>query len=191
MRYECEEFENLDLDQGHMEDSVFEDCTFYKCRICETKIRHCSFRGCSFRGCIIQNNTYEFTDVVDCRFFECSLVGVNWNDVERENNIILPFSAFEGCTLKHNLFFGFKMKKFDFSGCDLLGSTFQKCDLRESSFQRAGLKDAVFLQNDLTGADFRQAEDYAISLESNKMKKSRFSFPDAIRLLSSTGIIVE
>lgn len=191
MRYESEEFKNMDLDQDHLEDSVFEDCAFYKCRICETKLQHCSFRGCSFKDCVIQNNTYEFTDVADCRFSQCSLVGVNWNDVERENNIILPFSVFESCTLKYNLFFGFKMKKFDFSDCDLLGSTFQQCDLRESSFQRAGLKDAVFLRNDLTGADFRQAEDYSISLEDNKMKKSRFSFPDAIRLLSSTGIIVE
>lgn len=191
MRYECEAFENLNLDQDCLEDIFFEDCTFYRCRIWETTIRHCSFRGCSFKDCVIQNNTYEFTDLIDCRFCQCSLVGVNWNDVERENHIILPFSAFESCTLKHNLFFGFKLKQFDFSGCDLLGSTFQECDLRDSSFQRAGLKDTAFLKNDLTGADFRQAEDYAISLENNKMEKSRFSFPDAIRLLSSTGIIVE
>lgn len=191
MRYEYEEYENIQMDGALLEDAIFEECTFYKCRISETKLRHCSFRGCSFRECTMINNQYEFTDAVDCRFFECSLVGVSWNDVERENNIILPFAAFENCTLKHNLFVGFKMRKFDFSGCDLLGTTFQQCDLKESSFQRAGLEGTTFLQNDLTGADFRDAENYSISLESNKMKKSRFSFPDAIRLLASSGIIVD
>lgn len=191
MRHEYEEFEHLDLDGELVEDRTFEDCTFYKCRISETKIRHCSFRACTFKECMILNNTYEFTDAVDCRFTECSLVGVAWNEVERENNIMLPFSAFENCTIKYNLFVGFSMKKFDFSGCDLLGSTFQQCNLKESSFQRAGLKGTTFLRNDLTGADFREAEDYSISLEENRMKKSRFSFPDAIRLLSATGIIVE
>ena len=28
MRYESEEFKNMDLDQDHLEDSVFEDCAF-------------------------------------------------------------------------------------------------------------------------------------------------------------------
>lgn len=191
MGYEYEEFENIQMEGELLEDQVFEDCTFYKCRISETKIRHCSFRGCTFKGCTILNNTYEFTDAIDCRFFECSLVGISWNDVERENNIILPFSQFESCTLKHNLFVGFHMKKFDFSECYLLDSAFEQCDLKESSFQRAGLKGTSFMRNDLTGADFRGAADYTISLENNKMKKSRFSFPDAIRLLASTGIIVE
>lgn len=83
------------------------------------------------------------------------------------------------------------MKKFDFSDCDLQGSTFQHCDLQKSLFRRTGLKDVNFQQNNLMGADFRDAFDYGISLENNKLKKAKFSFPDAIRLLSATGIIVE
>ena len=155
------------------------------------ELRHCSFRNCTFEACTILNNNFKFTDAVDNRFRQCSLIGVDWNDVARENLIVLPFSAFEECTLKHNLFVNFNMKKFDFAGCDLPGSSFQGCDLRESSFRGAGLKDTDFQQNNLMGADFREASDYNISLENNKLKKAKFSFPEAVRLLASTGIIVE
>lgn len=191
MIYENEIFENIQLENDCMEEKVFSDCTFYKCRVYESDIVHCSFHGCIFKSCTILNNNFKFTDAVDNRFQDCSIVGLAWNDVERENNIMLPFSAFEDCTLKHNLFIGFKMKKFDFTDCDLLGSTFQQCDLKDSCFQRAGLKDVNFQQNDLRGADFRDALEYSISLENNRLKKAKFSFPDAIRLLSATGIIVE
>lgn len=191
MLYENETFENLQYEGDLIEDMTFADCVFRKCRIYETELRHCSFKSCTFQDCVILNNRYRFTDAIDNRFSHCSLVGMAWNDVERENNVMMPFSAFEECTLKHNLFISFKMKKFDFSDCDLQGSTFQQCDLRESLFRRTGLKDVNFQQNNLMGADFRDATDYGISLENNKLKKAKFSFPDAIRLLSATGIIVE
>lgn len=191
MRYENEIFENLEYDQDCIEGMTFADCVFRNCRVYEMEIRHCAFQSCTFHDCVVLNNTYRFTDAIDNRFSHCSLVGMAWNDVERENNVMLPFSAFEECTLKHNLFIDFKMKKFDFSDCDLQGSTFQQCDLRESLFRRTGLKDVNFQQNNLISADFRDAADYAISLENNKLKKAKFSFPDAIRLLAATGIIVE
>ncbi|MCQ4636587.1 pentapeptide repeat-containing protein [Anaerovorax odorimutans] len=191
MLYEYENFENLQYENDCIEDLIFADCVFKNCRFMEMEIRHCSFKSCTFRGCTILNNNFKFTDATDNRFEGCSVIGMAWNEVEQESNIMLPFSAFSDCTLKHNLFVGFKMKKFQFQDCDLIGSSFQQCDLRESSFRRAGLTDVSFQQNNLMGADFRDARDYAISLENNKLKKAKFTFPDAVRLLSATGIIVE
>lgn len=191
MRYENEVFEKIQYEGGCMEDLIFTDCTFYKCKIYESEFYHCSFQSCNFQDCTLVNNRFKFTDAVDNRFYGCSIVGMAWNDVERESNVMLPFASFENCTLKHNLFIGFQMKKFDFSDCDLPGTVFQQCNLRDSSFRRADLREANFQQNDLRGADFRDAAEYSISLENNKLKKAKFSFPDAIRLLSATGIIVE
>ncbi|MDE8731710.1 pentapeptide repeat-containing protein [Eubacteriales bacterium DFI.9.88] len=191
MLYEYEEFGKLQYEGGLVEDCIFTDCIFKECRFLEMEIRHCSFKSCTFQSCTILNNDFKFTDATDNRFEGCSVIGMAWNEVEKENNIMLPFSAFEACTLKHNLFVGFKMKKFRFDDCDLIGSSFQQCDLKDSSFRRAGLKDVSFQQNNLTGADFRDAQDYLISLENNQLKKAKFTFPDAIRLLSATGIIVE
>ena len=43
----------------------------------------------------------------------------------------------------------------------------------------------------ITEADLRTAEEYAIDLETNKLKGARFSFPDVVRLLDGTGIVIE
>ena len=48
-----------------------------------------------------------------------------------------------------------------------------------------------FTRCDLQKADLRTAEEYAIDLETNKLKGARFSFPDVVRLLDGTGIVIE
>lgn len=64
-----------------------------------------------------------------------------------------------------------QLKGADFSGTDLKKSTFQDCDLSK--------------------ADFRGAKNYFISTESNKIKKAKFSMPEAVSLLGNLDIMIE
>ena len=63
--------------------------------------------------------------------------------------------------------------------------------LAGASFYGVRLGGTRFTRCDLQKADLRTAEEYAIDLETNKLKGARFSFPDVVRLLDGTGIVIE
>lgn len=137
------------------------------------------------------NNSFAYTDAVDNDFQGCAIIGMEWQKLGRKSQVMLPFSFFTNCTLKYNIFSDFNMKKMDFSNSNLQGTMFMHCDLRDSNFRYTGLGEAVLRQDDLRGSDFRDAVDYSISPEENRLKKAKFSFPEVIRLLDSTGIIID
>ena len=187
---ENQEYRRLDLQGESLEDSRFVECRFSHCRFQNLELSHCSFYDCTFEDCTALGVSFRYTDAKNNRFVRCSLLGVNWTELQKSGNAFLPFLSFEACTLKHNVFFHQRLKRMDFSFCDLGGSFFDECDLTESRFTGANLKGTLFSNNNLTGADFREAKDYAISLENNKLKKARFSFPDALNLLTALGIVI-
>ena len=191
MEYECERFEDLELKEELVEGVFFRECTFVKCRFYELKIKNCTFRDCVFEDCTILSCRFQYTDASGNGFRRCTLVGMDWTQVLREKSAALPFLHFDECTLKYNSFYHLKLRKFDFSGCDLSGSFFEGCEMAESKFRDAELQDTAFTDNNLMGADFRQARNYALSVENNRLKKARFLFPEAVNLLTASGIIVE
>jgi uncharacterized protein YjbI with pentapeptide repeats len=62
------------------------------------------------------------------------------------------------------------LKGADFSGVDLAGTLFQNCDL--------------------CGADFSSAVQYEIDPRANKLRKAKFSFPEAAGLLHTFDIVI-
>ena len=72
-----------------------------------------------------------------------------------------------------------------FFGTKLKNTHFVKCSLKEADFTESDLSSAVFNDTDLTGtrflntilekADFRNAKNFAIDPEFNKIKKAKFS----------------
>jgi uncharacterized protein YjbI with pentapeptide repeats len=132
--------------------------------------------------------------MLSCDFADCALSGVDWSALldERKRGMgFLPFDSLNGCSLRHCVFFGLDLKSFNFSRTDLSGSVFDGCRLEGASFQECRLGGTSFAQNDLSGADFRGAEEYFFSLESNRVKGARFSLPEAVNLLSALGVVIE
>jgi uncharacterized protein YjbI with pentapeptide repeats len=72
-------------------------------------------------------------------------------------------SSFKGSKLKDSHFTNTILKGVDFSDVDLAGTTFHNCDL--------------------CNADFSSATQYDIDPRTNKIKKAKFSFPEAAGLL--------
>lgn len=191
MDYENELFEGIEMQDEILSEKIFTDCTFIKCKFYEGQIEHCSFNECSFENCTILNSRFKYTDGKNNTFKNCTLIGVDWTSLLRSGKTVLPFDRFEECTLKYNSFAHMKLRRFDFSECDLTGSFFEGCDLTESRFRNTELSEVSFAENNMTGADFRDAKEYAISLENNRLKKARFSFPEALNLLTASGILVD
>ena len=88
MFYEEEIFENLQYEAKTFEDYRFSDCVFRNCGVYETEFRHCTFRHCTFENCTVLNNRFQFTNAADNRFHDCSLVGIAWNEITEENQIL-------------------------------------------------------------------------------------------------------
>ncbi|EKE08324.1 MAG: hypothetical protein ACD_17C00229G0001 [uncultured bacterium] len=79
-------------------------------------------------------------------------------------------SSFKGSKLKDNHFTNTILKGVDFDGVDLSGTIFHNCDL--------------------CNADFSSSTQYDIDLRTNKIKKAKFSFPEAAGLLRTFDITI-
>ena len=169
----------------------FKECEFIHCNIYDVKLAHCSFKSCSFKNCTVMKTGFKYTIGGNNQFEDCVLMGINWAEFSKENKVFLPFTLLKRCTLKYNVFYGFKMKNFDLSDGDFSYSFFEECDLSGCKFNRVNLEKTMFTNNNLEGADFRDALNYGISIEANRLRGARFSFPDALNLLTAMGILIE
>lgn len=191
MIYDGKHFNSLSLIDQQITNLEFNECTFHKCTIQESTLTNCIFKQCQFINCHIINNTFNQTVSLDNSFLNCSLISVNWSDLIGESYLHYPFSSFEHCVLKYSIFFKLKLKNFDFSDCDFNGAIFEECDLTKTNFNKAILKETLFTNCNLMYADFREAKDYFIDPRTNQLKNAKFSFPEAISLLSVFEIIID
>lgn len=195
MKEYCGEvFSKLERAGEELSGLLLEDCLFQSCRFTELSLVNCRFSGCRFVDCKVAAPKLRGCQMFSCDFENCALSGVDWSALldERKREMgFLPFDSLNGCSLRHCVFFGLDLKSFNFSRTDLSGSVFDACRLEGASFQECRLGGTSFAQNDLSGADFRGAEEYFFSLESNRVKGARFSLPEAVNLLSALGVVIE
>ena len=57
--------------------------------------------------------------------------------------------------------------------------------------QGCQLKNRRFEKNNLAFTDFRDDSDYMVDVQTNKVKNARFSYPEAVNLLTGLGIILD
>lgn len=84
---------------------------------------------------------------------------------------------------------------------DLRSINIIKCSAQNVDFVETDLTKAVFTETDLSGskfsrtnlsyADFSESINYNIDPNNNKLRKTVFSLPDAVSLLSTFDIIIK
>jgi uncharacterized protein YjbI with pentapeptide repeats len=84
-----------------------------------------------------------------------------------------------------------KLKDYHFDGCNLEGSYFEECNLEGASFVGCDLEGASFKKNILKKADFRETLNLRINILDNTLKGAKFSYTDAVSLLSEIGLILD
>ena len=63
--------------------------------------------------------------------------------------------------------------------------------LTEALFSSCSLNGTTYLDCDLRKANFKEAKGYLIDVTRNLIKGAQFSYPEALTLLDSLGIIVD
>lgn len=179
-------FEGVELREATVADRVFENCVFSRGHLNGSNFRRCRFVDCVFEECDLSNWQLAGAEFRAVTFKNCKMVGINWAHAHS-----LVHVDWNACVLSYG----------NFVGLDLRKSSMQKCVAREADFADANLTEmdlrgtdfgaARFANTNLTKADLRQAMNYSIRADSNKIKKAKFSLPEATLLLYGLDIVLE
>lgn len=179
------------LQNSVIEKYEFVDCDFRDCNFEDCKIIGCNFVNCRFYNCTVISLRAEYSAIKNTVFEKCNLIGVHWNDLLPGGRYAFPIQKLKDSFLKYNTFIKMNFTKFDFSGNGIQESAFEECRLSESDFRNCRLEGTQIVGCDIRKADFRESRGYLIDVKSNQMKGARFSFPEAMNLLTSLEIIVD
>lgn len=163
---------------------------------------YCSFTNCSFSNSILSEIKFLECEFVDCNFSNADLANVSFQDVKFKNCKMLGlqfdscnqfgFAAnFDSCQLDHCGFFKMKLNRTFFKNSQLKGVDFTEADLKNSKLSDCNLLDAIFQRTNLEMADLRNAINYTIDPEQNRIKGAKFSLPEVIGLLDKYRILIE
>ena len=169
-----------------IEDRIFENCTFTKCNFTAAEFRRCKLLDCTFDACDLSNFQIRGSTLRDLTFRNCKLVGVNWTNATAVSHL-----NFDKCLLDYGNFVALDLRKSAIQACLAKEADFAETNLSEANCRGTDFAGARFGNTNLTKADFRQALNYSIRPDENKIKKAKFSLPEATLLLYGLDIILE
>lgn len=186
MSYFEEEFFSRENPLLIIKGAEFYDCTFEDLDFSLLDCQFSKFIECKFLKCNLSNVNLNQSTLRDCHFSGCKLMGINWTLMSNFSaNIfsecIFDLSVFSGMNIKNGQFLDSRIHNVDFSDCLLEAALFKGSDLKKSHFNGANLYKA----------DLREAKNYTIDMAFTKIRKAKFSFPEAISLLQVQDIIIE
>jgi len=180
-------FTRISLNEGEtirakeFEECKFESCSFIKCRFEKIKFISCTFNDCFMSAVAL----------MDCRFLEvkfarCKVIGFDWTKITHIRDL-----RFEECQINYSDFSYLKIPDIKLTHCEAKEVDFTETDLTNSDLSHTDFEKSRFYRTNLTNVDFRNAKNYYIDVKNNTLKKTRFSYPEAITLLHSLDIIIE
>ncbi|QNL50216.1 pentapeptide repeat-containing protein [Olivibacter sp. SDN3] len=169
--HESKTFEHINYAEQRLENREFINCTFIRCNFNKSNLGNNDFVDCHFKYCDFSLTILHHTGFSDVVFTECKILGVDFTIV---NKFMFSF-AFNNCYLDYSLFTASKLKNTNFINCSLKEVDFSEADLSGSTFNNCSLLGAKFFHTILEKADFRTAQHFAIDVETNRMKKAKFS----------------
>ena len=124
--------------------------------------------------------------ITDVEFSKCKVIGCDWTKASQIHGL-----DFAGCQINYSNFAMLKLPKIKITGCEAREVDFSETDLSGGSFNGTDFERSVFFKTNLTKADLTGAVNYIIDPRNNTLKKTRFSLPEALSLLSCLDIIIE
>ncbi|HEV2839955.1 MAG TPA: pentapeptide repeat-containing protein [Chthoniobacterales bacterium] len=164
----------------------FYRCRFQSCKFARSEFVDCQFQDCAFAGCdlsLIKINQSGFMTVC---FVDSKLLGINWTNLRGPPNV-----SFETCVLSSCVFFGVALTRTSIRDCTVKDADFAEANLTLTDFQGCELAGTRFGNTNLSQCDFSGARNYQIDPRHNKFKKTKFSLPDAVSLLSAFDIVLK
>lgn len=186
MNSEGQVFKSEDFSKKSLESNSFINCSFDRCNFSESILRNAKFCSCTFTNCNFSLIKLEGSRLQDVWFVDCKIVGAEFFKCDKTF-----FSVFFKNSLLHYCNFSdLIMKNATFNGCKLKENHFTNTYLVSADFSHADLSGTIFHKCDLSKADFSTATQYDINPEANKIKKAKFSLPEAANLLKGFDIII-
>jgi uncharacterized protein YjbI with pentapeptide repeats len=168
------------------EESHFEHCAFLNCNLSGSVFKRCKFIDCVFDHCDLSNLQIHGATFRSCTFKDCKLVGINW-----ANSTAVAHLGFERSVVSYAVFSGLDLRKSALKNCVAREADFADTNLSEVDCRGTDFAGARFSNTNLAKADFRGAINYAIRPDDNKLKKTKFSLPEATLLLHGLDIELE
>ncbi len=179
-------FQNLDLRQQVIEGCSFDACTFNQSSFSGATLKNCRFVDCIFEHCDLSNTQLTSSTLRSVKFQNSKLVGINWTAASEVMHL-----AWYECILNYGNFSGLDLRKCVLFQCMAIEADFIQTNFSEANLGATDFASARFASTNLIKADFRQARNYSIRPDSNKIKNAKFSLPEATLLLYGLDIILE
>ncbi|NML36630.1 pentapeptide repeat-containing protein [Chitinophaga sp. G-6-1-13] len=180
-------FSDVNYAGRRLENREFVQCEFIDCDFSKSDLRDNSFEDCHFKQCNFSMVILNGAGFRDARFTGCKMLGVDFTQC---NRFMFSFSFYE-CILDYSTFLGTRLRKTLFHDCSLKEVDFSEADLTSADFKNSDLTMARFSNTILEKADFRNAQNFGIDPDFNKMKKARFSALNLSGLLYKYNLDIE
>jgi fluoroquinolone resistance protein len=180
-------FDKVDFNANPLAKGDYEDCHFINCNFSKTDLSNFFFSGCEFTGCDLSLVKLVKTAFQNIKFKDCKMLGLLIGNC---NAFGIAFN-FDNCILNHSSFYKIKIKKTVFRNCQLQETDFTEADLTGAVFDACDLLKAIFDHTVLEKADFRNAYNYLIDPEINRLRKAKFSLQGIPGLLAKYDIEID
>lgn len=164
----------------------FIQCKFSNSLFVKSRFISCRFEDCTFTGCDLSLSTLHNCFFNDVDFKDCKLIGIDWTKTGR------PFRVnYENCKINDSIFYNLDLRNIHILNCEARNVDFEKANLSKAVLTNTDFLRTNFTNSDLSFSDFTQAVNYRINPDSCKIKKAKFSLPQALILFEPWDVIIE
>ena len=184
---ESKTFSKSDLLANALIRGEYEDCTFVEGDFSGFDFSGFSFSDCTFKSCNLSLARLGNTALKEVTFKECRLMGLHFDHC----STLLFSVVFDHCNLNLSSFYQLNLRRCRLKECSLQEADFAGADLSGIALDGCDLHGATFENCNLEKTDFRNALNFSIDPEVNRMKKARFSMTGLPGLLGKYGLEIE
>jgi fluoroquinolone resistance protein len=186
-----QEFDEEVFEEVQHRNEVIDSYDFYECKFINCHFNESLFRNCKFIDCLFENSDLSLIKLTgatirDCSFTRSKLVGINFCAANS-----IHFLTFQESILNYAVFLNLDLRHFKLLNCTVHEADFSECNMSKAKCNESDFAGSSFINSNLTNADFRGASNYQISSDICKLKKTKFSLPEALALLKGLDIILE
>ena len=184
--YRDKEFRNLIIKNKELKDKEFCKCRFISCNFFKFKFSSCEFENCTFQSCDLSLSRIGGSKFLAVTFNGSKTAGVDWRGISQPSSF-----KFVDCKIDNSIFYRMDLRSINIIKCSAQNVDFVEADLTKALFTNTDLSGSKFSRTNLSYADLSESLNYNIDPNNNKLKKTIFSLPDAISLLSSFDIVIK
>ncbi len=188
--YADQTFKRVSYAGKQVSNRCFDQCVFESCTFTETAVNGCRFRDCTFKECDLRLANVRGSAFINSPFVYSTVTGINWTTTSWPKGGLFNPVRFTDCDISYSVFTGLDLSRIQIVRCVAKGADFAEADLTEADCSYTDFTESRFLHTNLTEADFSHATNYTIIAGMNTLKKTKFSLPEAVRLLDGLDIIL-